>query len=110
MRGGKRDGAGRKPRHEPKKAVTVRLEPKIYDKLTKLRHANKRSESGQIEDRLEGGRCVRVCGQVGEGDGCWREMDAQPGVDHLGACRAFRVEGWREGGGQAHHPDLYPGR
>jgi predicted DNA-binding protein len=36
MRGGKRKGAGRKPRSEPLKAVTVRLEPEAVDKLNAL--------------------------------------------------------------------------
>ena len=49
-RGGKREGAGRKPRSTPKKAVTVRLEPKTYEKFTKLRKAYGRSEASQIED------------------------------------------------------------
>lgn len=36
MRGGKRKGAGRKPRSEPLQAVTVRLEPKAVGKLNAL--------------------------------------------------------------------------
>lgn len=55
-RGGKREGAGRKPRSEPKKAVTVRLEPNAYDKFTALRHAYGRSESAQIEEMVKRAR------------------------------------------------------
>jgi predicted DNA-binding protein len=36
MRGGKRKGAGRKPRSEPLKAVTVRLEPEAVGRLNAL--------------------------------------------------------------------------
>ena len=52
-RGGKRKGAGRKPRSTPKKTVTVRLEPKTYEKFTELRHIYGRSESAQIEEMIK---------------------------------------------------------
>lgn len=54
--GGKRKGAGRKPRSKPKKTVTVRLEPETYDKFTELRNAHGRSESAQIEEMVKRAR------------------------------------------------------
>jgi hypothetical protein len=52
-RGGARPGAGRKPRAIPRKAVTVRLEPKHADKLRKLSKASKTYQAGWIGAKIE---------------------------------------------------------
>ena len=48
MRGGKRKGAGRKPRSEPLKAVTVRLDLAEAEKLNAIREASGLSQSKLI--------------------------------------------------------------
>lgn len=48
MRGGKRKGAGRKPRSEPLKAVTVRLDVEAVDKLNALCKSTGLSQSKMI--------------------------------------------------------------
>jgi hypothetical protein len=48
MRGGKRKGAGRKPRSEPLKAVTVRLDVEAVDKLNTLCKSTGLSQSKMI--------------------------------------------------------------
>ena len=48
MRGGKRKGSGRKPRSEPLKAVTVRLELADAEKLNAIRKASGLSQSKLI--------------------------------------------------------------
>ncbi|MBC2607492.1 hypothetical protein [Pelagicoccus albus] len=47
-RGGKREGAGRKPREIPREAITIRLEPETATKFKKICKANKLSYSGQL--------------------------------------------------------------
>ena len=48
MKGGKRKGAGRKPRSEPLKAVTVRLELAEAEKLNAICEASGLSQSKLI--------------------------------------------------------------
>ena len=45
IRGGKRKGAGRKPRSEPLKGVTVKLEDEAVDKLNAICKATGLSQS-----------------------------------------------------------------
>ena len=47
-RGGKRAGAGRKPRETPRKAVTIRLEPEDAAKFETICRANGRSQPEQL--------------------------------------------------------------
>jgi hypothetical protein len=49
MRGGKRKGAGRKPRSEPLKSVTVRLDLEEAEKLNAICKASGLSQSKLIE-------------------------------------------------------------
>ena len=46
--GGARPGAGRKPRDVRKIAVTVRLEPEVFDMLELVRAIQCRSQSAQV--------------------------------------------------------------
>ena len=48
MRGGKRKGAGRKPRPVARKALTVRLEPEDVERFRALCAARGRSQADQI--------------------------------------------------------------
>jgi len=51
--GGKRKGAGRKPRLEPRKAVTVRLEPEHAEIFRKICDAKGRSQAEQITEWIK---------------------------------------------------------
>ena len=51
--GGKRKGAGRKPRSEPKEAFTVRVESDIAEKFKRLCEANERSQSAQFTEMVK---------------------------------------------------------
>ena len=55
-RGGKREGAGRKPRPVPREAVTVRLEPEHAEKFRKLCEAKGRSQAEQITEWIKRAR------------------------------------------------------
>jgi hypothetical protein len=50
MRGGKRKGAGRKPRSEAREALTVRIEPEHAVKFRKICTAKGRSQAEQITE------------------------------------------------------------
>jgi hypothetical protein len=52
-RGGKREGAGRKPRQIPRSAITVRLEPSHADKLRAICRARKMSQAGWVTEKIE---------------------------------------------------------
>jgi hypothetical protein len=52
-RGGKRKGAGRKPRSEPKEAFTVRLESDIAEKFKRLCEENELSQSAQFAEMVK---------------------------------------------------------
>jgi hypothetical protein len=52
-RGGKRPGAGRKPRKTPRKVITVRIEPEHADKLRDLCKASLVSQSTWISDKIK---------------------------------------------------------
>jgi len=54
--GGKRKGAGRKPRATPLEAITVKIEPEHAEKFRKLCKAKKRSQSGQITEWIKRAR------------------------------------------------------
>jgi len=54
--GGKRKGAGRKPRETPKETITVRLEPEHADKFRKLCTTKGRSQSEQITEWIKRSR------------------------------------------------------
>ena len=56
MRGGKRKGAGRKPRAVPLVAITVRLEPEDAEKFRAICKAEGRSQSAQITEWIKGTR------------------------------------------------------
>jgi hypothetical protein len=47
-RGGKRTGAGRKPRETPRKAVTICLEPEDAARFLAICQAQERSQSEQL--------------------------------------------------------------
>jgi hypothetical protein len=51
--GGKRKGAGRKPRSEPREAVTVRLEPEHAEMFRAICEERGKSQSGQITDWIK---------------------------------------------------------
>ena len=55
-RGGKRKGAGRKPRETPLEAITVKIEPEHAEKFRKLCQAKGRSQSGQITEWIKRAR------------------------------------------------------
>ena len=48
MRGGKRKGAGRKPRSVARVAITLRVEPEIAERFWMLCEAKDRSQSDQF--------------------------------------------------------------
>ncbi len=50
MRGGRRKGAGRKPRSEAREAITVRIEPEDAEKFRRLCAAKGRSQAEQITE------------------------------------------------------------
>jgi hypothetical protein len=56
MRGGKRKGAGRKPRSEAREALTVRVEPEYAEKFRKLCTAKGRSQSAQLTEWIKRAR------------------------------------------------------
>lgn len=56
MRGGKREGAGRKPRSEAREALTVRIEPEHAEKFRKLCTAKGRSQAEQITEWIKRAR------------------------------------------------------
>lgn len=49
-RGGKREGAGRKPREIPREAITIRLEPEVAKIFKKICNRNKSSYSQQVTE------------------------------------------------------------
>ena len=51
-RGGKREGAGRKPRVTPREAITVRLDPQYAAKLRDLCAAREVSQADWITDKI----------------------------------------------------------
>jgi hypothetical protein len=55
-RGGKREGAGRKPRDTPREAITVRLEPQDAAKLRDLCAAKGLSQADWITDKIRRSR------------------------------------------------------
>ena len=55
-RGGARQGAGRKPRDTPRKAITVRLEPQDAAKLRDLCKARELSQADWITDKIRRSR------------------------------------------------------
>jgi len=54
--GGKRKGAGRKPRSEPREAITLRVEPATTQKFKRLCEANDRSQSAQFTEMVNRAR------------------------------------------------------
>ncbi len=55
-RGGAREGAGRPPRKEARKALTLRVEPEIAEKFTRLCEAKDRSQSEQFSEMVKRAR------------------------------------------------------
>ena len=53
MRGGAREGAGRKARPFPREAITVRLEPQHAERFRKICEAKERSQSEQITEWIK---------------------------------------------------------
>ena len=51
--GGKRKGAGRKPRSEPREAITLRVELETADKFKRLCEVNERSQSAQFAEMVK---------------------------------------------------------
>ena len=56
MRGGKRKGAGRKPRAVPLEAITVRIKPEQADRFRDICKAEGRSQAAQIAEWIEHAR------------------------------------------------------
>jgi hypothetical protein len=56
IRGGKREGAGRKPRSTPREAITVRIEPQDAAKLRNLCAAREMSQADWITDKIRKSR------------------------------------------------------
>ena len=54
--GGKREGAGRKPRDTPREAITVRLEPQDAAKLRDLCKARGVSQAEWITEKISRSR------------------------------------------------------
>lgn len=54
--GGKRKGAGRKPRATPLEAITVKLEPEHAEKFRAICKTNGRSQSAQITNWIKRAR------------------------------------------------------
>jgi len=52
--GGKRPGAGRKPRIEPREAFTIRVEPEDAKEFKAICKGNKRSQSQQLTVWIKG--------------------------------------------------------
>jgi hypothetical protein len=55
-RGGKREGAGRKPRSKPREAITLRVEPATAKKFKRMCVGNERSQSAQFTEMVKGAR------------------------------------------------------
>lgn len=54
--GGKRKGAGRKPRSKAREALTVRIEPEHAEKFRKLCTDKERSQAEQITEWIKRAR------------------------------------------------------
>ena len=54
--GGARQGAGRKPRSEQMKAITIRVEPAAADKFKRLCEGKNRSQSDQFTEMVKRAR------------------------------------------------------
>jgi hypothetical protein len=52
LRGGAREGAGRKPRTIKRKSITVRLEPQDADRLRELCRAEELSQANWIANQI----------------------------------------------------------
>ena len=55
-RGGKREGAGRKPLETPREAITVRLEPQDVAKMRNLCAAREMSQADWITEKIRRSR------------------------------------------------------
>jgi hypothetical protein len=55
-RGGKREGAGRKPRKIPREAITVRLEPEHAAKLRDICKAHNVSQAAWVTEKIKKSR------------------------------------------------------
>jgi hypothetical protein len=55
-RGGKRDGAGRKPRAIKTVAITVRVDPLVADKFKKVCQARGLSQAAQVAEWVKRAR------------------------------------------------------
>jgi len=53
MRGGKRKGAGRKPRSSPAKTITVQLDAQDVERFKAICKANGISQAKQIKDWIQ---------------------------------------------------------
>ena len=51
--GGKRIGAGRKVREEPKVGVTVKVEPEVKDRFLRICEAKGRSQADQFSEMVK---------------------------------------------------------
>jgi hypothetical protein len=52
-RGGKREGAGRKPRSEPREALTLRVEIATAEKFKRICKSTDRSQSEQFTEMVK---------------------------------------------------------
>lgn len=56
MRGGKRQGAGRKPRSVPRETLTIRIEPEHAEKFRAICKARGNSQSEQLTEFIKRAR------------------------------------------------------
>lgn len=56
MRGGKRKGAGRKPRETPLEAITVKIEPEHAERFRAICATKGRSQAQQITEWIKRAR------------------------------------------------------
>lgn len=55
-RGGARAGSGRKPRTEPKEALTIRVEPEIAERFREICKAADKSQPAQLTEWVKKSR------------------------------------------------------
>ena len=54
--GGKRKGAGRKPRETPLEAITVKIEPELAERFRAICKAKERSQAKQLSEWIKRAR------------------------------------------------------
>ncbi len=91
MRGGKRAGAGRKPRTTPLTAITVRIEPEVAEEFKTICKDNGRSQPAQITEWVRNACALRALELYKEDRNCEHGGSARSKLEH-----EFGVEVVRE--------------